>query len=330
VIGYLIENGAAADINLKDRFHRVPLEYAVRGRKVEAAKILLAKGADPAAIDDAKDSMLHLAITKGNVALAGLLLDAGAKPQAEVESAVKTDDPDFLQMFVSKDPSLGTTESLQAAMQTALEHHRVKVVRYLVQSYPALQSIHTAALLGRTAELQKRIASRLDINDGNGAAIATPLHDAVIDGNQEAVNLILASGADINSKDDAGLTPLHYAVIEGEGQIAEILLDKGANVEAADVSGSSPLQWAANSGDLTTCRALIAKHADVNNKADDGCTPLLRAASNGNVDVIKLLADSGADLKATDPDGFTPLQLAQQKGHAEAVAVIRKLLPAKS
>ena len=49
----------------------------------------------------------------------------------------------------------------------------------------------------------------------------TPLHQAVLDGNLDAVELLVKHGADINKQDDDTWTPLHAACAEGHAEIAE-------------------------------------------------------------------------------------------------------------
>ena len=67
------------------------------------------------------------------------------------------------------------------------------------------------------------------------------LHQAVIDGNIEAVKQHIAAGADVNAKDENGVTPLHWTETE---EIAELLIAAGADVNAKDNRGDTPLDTA--------------------------------------------------------------------------------------
>ena len=49
----------------------------------------------------------------------------------------------------------------------------------------------------------------------------TPMHQAVLDGNIAAVQILIAHGADINKQDDDYWTPLHAACAEGHADIVE-------------------------------------------------------------------------------------------------------------
>ena len=83
------------------------------------------------------------------------------------------------------------------------------------------------------------------------------LHQAVIDGNIEAVKQHIAAGADVNAKDENGVTPLHWAETE---EIAELLIAKGADVNARTGSGETPLDLAIKYKNTGYVVDLIRKH----------------------------------------------------------------------
>jgi len=100
------------------------------------------------------------------------------------------------------------------------------------------------------------------------------IHEAVIEGNIEAVKQHLDAGVDVNAKDNIGFTPLHYAAQSGRKEIVELLIAKGADVNAKNGIGWTPLLFAATWGHKEVAELLIAKGADANAKGDDGKTPL--------------------------------------------------------
>ena len=60
---------------------------------------------------------------------------------------------------------------------------------------------------------------------------------AADEGNLEAVKQHLAAGTDVNAKNRSGVTPLHIAVFGGHKEVAELLIANGANVNSKIVSG---------------------------------------------------------------------------------------------
>jgi len=70
------------------------------------------------------------------------------------------------------------------------------------------------------------------------------IHEAVAEGNIEAVKRHLNAGTDLDAKNMVGLTPLHYAAANGHKEIAELLIEKGADLNAKDEDGGTPLDVA--------------------------------------------------------------------------------------
>ena len=92
----------------------------------------------------------------------------------------------------------------------------------------------------------------------------TPLHWAAKTGNVQQLNLLLSSGADVNSRDNGSWTPLHWAVHEGHKEAVKLLVSKGADVNAKDKDGWTPLFLTLPEGDEDLIAVLITNGADVN------------------------------------------------------------------
>ena len=67
---------------------------------------------------------------------------------------------------------------------------------------------------------------------------------AVVRGDFDEVEGLVANGADMNALDQYGNIPLHLAASYGHNAIAEFLVRKGANVNAVNLHGSTPLHCA--------------------------------------------------------------------------------------
>jgi ankyrin repeat protein len=88
-----------------------------------------------------------------------------------------------------------------------------------------------------------------------------------------------------------------YAVLYADADAVKRLLDSGADPNTRNDAGATALMWAIS--DLEKTRLLLTHGADVNARSDEGRTPLLIAARlNGAKDVVKLLLDRGANPSA--------------------------------
>ena len=150
----------------------------------------------------------------------------------------------------------------------------------------------------------------------------TPLMISSFNGNEEFALLLIKCGAKITACDSNGYNPLHWAAFNGYSNVVKLLIDKGANPNAQSQFGWTALMQAATRGHLLACAYLILRGGDVNLSTVDGWTALHKAANNGHVQVVKLLLDKGANRYARYSDGRTALDLAERAGHQEIVSML--------
>ena len=160
-----------------------------------------------------------------------------------------------------------------------------------------------AAEAGDAARIQELLASGADINtrDEHGR---TPLMIAAVKGHAPAVTLLLDKGSDIAAKNKYGLSALQFAAGTGRAEVVGVLLERGANPRERDArTGDVPVISAAGSGSVDTVAALLARGADVNEKNRTGSTALMRATMNGRSEMVLFLLKNGADGTAKDEKG---------------------------
>ena len=127
------------------------------------------------------------------------------------------------------------------------------------------QPLHWAAKKGDPKSIRSLLEHGADINS-RGAYGRTPLHMAVFNGNVDTARLLLDKGADINAQtteEDSRKTPLHDAVIHGDQKMVEALLEyEQINVQIQDICilKRTPLDHALQHG-LNEIAATIQKHA---------------------------------------------------------------------
>jgi ankyrin repeat protein len=106
-----------------------------------------------------------------------------------------------------------------------------------------------------------------------GPLQSTPLHEAVKQGNETIVRLLVEHHANIHALNVYGQTPLHLAVVNDQRSIICYLLDVGSNLNTPDSMGRMPLETAIVSGNEQLVRLLLSKGADVNLSWIDHSSP---------------------------------------------------------
>ncbi|MGE3190916.1 MAG: ankyrin repeat domain-containing protein, partial [Vicinamibacterales bacterium] len=154
------------------------------------------------------------------------------------------------------------------------------------------------------------------------APSTTPVADAAMRGDRDAVRQLLQDGVDVNTAQGDGMTALHWAAQRGDTELAAMLLYAGADAAAVTRIGQyTPLHLAARSGNAGVVKALIEAGADASARTStSGVTPLHLAAAAGSVEAIDELVAHGADLTVRESQwGQTPLIFAASSNRAAAI-----------
>lgn len=156
------------------------------------------------------------------------------------------------------------------------------------------------------------------------AQVAPPDIFALVNaGDAAGVEQVLASGVDVNIRDELGQTPIVVAALAGQGEVASVLAQHGADVMARTDKGMTAIHAAAFSGNLEAMKLLLAGGADVNDQNNFAhITPLHAAAEENQVAVVEALIDAGIDVSLVDVKGYTASTLAGWKQNWDVVQVL--------
>jgi ankyrin repeat protein len=299
VVQALLEHGA--DVNLRSRVRRrtvqtgdrygdqnsiknisrvdlggfTPLLFAARVGDARSAEHLVRAGA---AVNDRAPngaSVLAMAAHSGSGAVARLLIEKGADPNAAeagyapLHAAVLRGDLDLVKALLARgaNPNARLTKGTPS--------------RYYSKDYAFNES-----LIG-----------------------ATPLWLAARYGEGDMMRALVAAGADARFAMPDGATTLIQAILVTRGIGTFRAGDRRERYQGpADVAAKAIGEEERIT--LETARAAIEVGADVRATNRDGDTALHLASALGLNSVVQLLADKGADLEARNKRGQTPLAMA--------------------
>jgi uncharacterized protein len=97
----------------------------------------------------------------------------------------------------------------------------------------------------------------------------TPLICAIIRGYEKVVDLLLSSGAGVNTPSGGDeSTPLMHAAAHGHASLVKVLLERGGDVHALDNQGNTALTIAAAGGSTEIVGLLLARGSPIDRQDD--------------------------------------------------------------
>ena len=332
---------------------------AVRLGDRAAVQALLDEHANPDVVLPDGSTALMWAAGRNDLAMADLLLSAGADVKAANEygatalyaAAAANADAALIERLLAAgvDPNTPLASGETALMEAARQGN-LAAVRALMARGAAVNAQETNG--GQNAlmwAISERHAAVTDELVRHGADIAarskagfTALMFAAQQGDADSARILLTAGAGANEiMPRTALTPLLIASAMGRAKVAALLLDKGADPDAMAASGFTALHYAARrrgAAAVTIVTALLKHGAKPNVRLNQkkpsetpngvilqGATPLALAADINNIDSVKALIDGGADPLIPTTQGTTPLMLAAGAG----TDVVRSRSPAE-
>jgi hypothetical protein len=256
-----------------------------------AAEILAALAKDPSAT-----GAIAAVINRGDLDVLRALLDGGLPPDAVV-------------CHNGRVPLLSYTVLRGRAAMTALLIERGAPVNAWSLSRGDRDPLMTGFVMGERMGRPRAADCPKGDDAKQGVPVFTPLMYAALSRNAEAIDRLLAAGADVNARSVDGLTALMAASGKNLPESVRLLLVYGAQIDAA-------IENPERKGELNADRA----------------TALWLAAFNGAADAAQARLEAGADpaieaqcrfpLAAPGESVCTPRRIAVLKGHERVVPAI--------
>ncbi|VDI23281.1 Hypothetical predicted protein, partial [Mytilus galloprovincialis] len=232
-----------SQVNSRDNTGKTPLHMACSKGNTAVAKILIMSNAEVNQMDTNKVTPLMLACSSGNIDLIKFLL---------------TKD-----VHINAFNSLGSTPLLDACKKS-----NVKACSLLLEN-----------------------KAKVDCFNKNGD---TPLHLACQAGQTEILNLLLKYDIDtcINRPNVKGYTPFYLAISNGHIDIANTIIKHGADPNYQNEDGSTPLHIACETNKLEMVKTcLVQYNVDTNKEDNKGRTPLDISKIHKLKDISELLIE---------------------------------------
>lgn len=313
-VGYLLNHGADPILAASDG--QTALHIAAFNARPQAVRLLLEKRV-PLNVVSRLGTPLHCAAAGP---LMRAVLAAQAKPgQKPATAGTAAESVACARLLVEAGASLEVADANGAtALQIAAAFGNKEVLEILAAKQKGGWTARDAngfTLLHH--------AARGPILPGYAPEAQPALPAELLAGCGETIALLIRHGAEVKSRDSAGLTPLHHAASTGNLPALKALLAAKADLRAVDNAGATPLHWAANRGRAEAVAALVAAHAPLEIADAEGQTPLHMAVASGHLAATRVLLDAGADPNAVNHRGHNALSYAEANNRPEIASLLR-------
>ena len=277
---------AAADAQLVD---------AARRQDPAVVRTLLEERVDPNQRQADGATALHWAVYWNDLEAAGLLLRAGAAPDAENDLGVTP---------LSLACLNGASRMVGALLGAGADPDAGPATRPL--------PLMLCARTGSVAAVRQLIARGADVNRSEPRRGQTAIMWAAAQRHPEIVRALIDAGADVRAR--TRVLP-RFVNIADPNDIYTIVSG------TVNSGGSTPLLFAARQGALESARLLVGAGVDVNDAAADGASALVTAVHSGHGEFARLLLDAGAEPN-DGRAGYTALHAAVLRGDPSLVEAL--------
>lgn len=325
------------DVNSRDSDQRTALHIAINVGNAEIVEVLIKSNADLSLLNKNGHTAFVLAIYKRNFEILKLLADAAGliNDQDQMNNAMKAaifqNDASVVKFLLSLFAGVPITSILTSAagstQETSLLYKacfrgNVEVVKLLVDAGACaignnrkhMTELHLAAEKNNVELVDFLLSRNFDVDVKTEKENRTPLHLAckVNEGESHygVMEKLLASGSDVNSRDNHGNTPFHYMLFRPSFKTIELFLKFGYDISIFNGMGQTALFSGINTRKLEIVRLLVEYGSKVDFQSPyKGYTPLHYVSLFTELDVefTKFFVRNGANVNALDFENKTPI-----------------------
>lgn len=279
-----------------------PLEAAEYGSVEQMQKAIEAEPTQVNDTDELGRTALHLAAARGDVALVGILLEAGADASAKNAAGHQAIEVAQGEDVINLLKTAGVAREKELALSKAVKNGKIK-------------------------EVKAALAAGVNVNALNEDKTGNMLSVAVLADNVEMVKLLLSAGADVNAVPHGAKSVLHCAAVRSNGEIVRALLAAGADPMHPGNNGACALHEAIWAGNSAAVEALIPAYASCNFSPDGRHNgyPVGMAIMRGRADYVQLFLNAGMDV---NDKRFAKEPLLHQAVKHNRVFMVKMLLDA--
>ncbi|KAJ5483157.1 hypothetical protein N7530_002403 [Penicillium desertorum] len=311
-VGKMLHN-YQADANTTDNKSRTPIFHAIRAENETIIRMLLFdKRADINWQDKYQQTPLIYAMRRGLRPTASLLLDFNPcldkrdhKHRSAIWYAIAHSDESLVEALLKRGGDICTPDYKRISpISLAIAKKSVKITRMLL--------LHSENISGKSLLKDTHIRDRL-------------LWRAVQAGLQDIVSLLVANGANPNSRTRDGKTLLHQATEKGDRKVVQQLLTyKETSVKARDIYGRTVFHIAAEYGHQSIIRLLLIDGAvDINALDVNGATALCLAVHAKHTAIgLQILANDHVRINVAGQNGRTALHHAVMTGNMPIICAL--------
>lgn len=210
-----------------------------------------------------------------------------------VEEYIASADLDKLNDLLQQNPALAKTKTTQQVSPLMLScYYKKPDVAALLLKYVDEISLFEASAVGKFDVVAHLLYTNPEAVNEYAEDGFTPLGLACYFGQFEVARYLVLKGADVNLPSNNGfhVFPIHSAAAGNYTEIVRMLVANGANVNVKQQAGATPLHSAAQNGNLEMLILLLENGAETEARMEGGKLPADLAREKGFTEIAEILS----------------------------------------